>query len=120
MDPTCGAIMMGRAPDVLAWCHRMMEPRLDGEFETWDSLQPTLAPILAYVGRYFLPWTKANAKALEAGEETFSVDLPGGVYVQPPQKYHARSLAALRAKFKAVKSDPELTAILAAAGCELS
>ena len=120
VDPTCGAIMMGRAPDVLAWCHRMMEPRLDGEFETWDSLQPTLAPILAYVGRYFLPWTKANAKALEAGEETFSVDLPGGVYVQPPQKYHARSLAALRAKFEAVKSDPELTAILAAAGCELS
>jgi len=112
--------MMGRAPDVLAWCHRMMEPRLDGEFETWADLQPTLAPIIAYVGRYFLPWTKANAKALEAGAEIFSVDLPGGVYVQPPQKYHARSLTALRAKYEAVKSDPELTAILAAAGCDLS
>lgn len=120
VDPTCGAIMMGRAPDVLAWCHRMMEPRLDGEFETWTSLQPTLAPIIAYVGRYFLPWTKANAKALEAGEEIFSVDLPGGVYVQPPQKYHARSLTALRAKYEAVKSDPELAAILEAAGCDLS
>ena len=120
VDPTCGAIMMGRAPDVLAWCHRMMEPRLDGEFETWASLQPTLAPIIAYVGRYFLPWTRANARALEAGEEIFSVDLPGGVYVQPPQKYHARSLTALRARYEAVKSDPELAAILEAAGCDLS
>ena len=120
VDPTCGAIMMGRAPDVLAWCHRMMEPRLDGEFETWASLQPTLAPIIAYVGRYFLPWTRANARALEAGDETFSVDLPGGAYVQPPQKYHARSLTALRARYEAVKSDPELAAILEAAGCDLS
>ncbi|OXE36222.1 MAG: enoyl-CoA hydratase [Phenylobacterium zucineum] len=120
VDPTCGAIMMGRAPDVLAWCHRMMEPRLDGDFETWAELQPTLAPILAYVGRYFLPWTKANARALEAGEAEFSVDLPGGAYVQPPQKYHARSLAALRGKYEAMRSDPELTAILAAADCGLS
>ncbi len=120
VDPTCGAIMMGRAPDVLAWCHRMMEPRLDGEFETFETLKPTLTPILAYVGRYFLPWTKANAKALEAGEEIFSVDLPGGVYVQPPQKYHVRSLAALRTKYAAVKDDSELTDILAAAGCDLS
>ncbi|MEI6440124.1 MAG: glutathione S-transferase family protein [Alphaproteobacteria bacterium] len=120
VDPTCGAIMMGRAPDVLAWCHRMMEPRLDGEFETWNSLQPTLAPILAYVGRYFLPWTKANAKALEAGEDTFTIDLPGGAYVQPPQKYHARSLATLRTKYEAVKDDPDLAAILAATGCDLT
>jgi len=120
VDPTCGAIMMGRAPDVLAWCHRMMEPRLDGEFETFETLKPTLTPILAYVGRYFLPWTKANAKALEAGEDSFTVDLPGGAYVQPPQKYHARSLAALRAKFAAVKDDAELTIILAAADCDLT
>ena len=120
VDPTCGAIMMGRAPDVLAWCHRMMEPRLDGEFETFETLKPTLTPILAYVGRYFLPWTKANAKALEAGEDSFTVDLPGGAYVQPPQKYHARSLAALRAKFAAVKDDAELTTILAAADCDLT
>ena len=101
VDPTCGAGMRTR--------------------DAFPSfLQPTLAPIIAYVGRYFLPWTKANAKALEAGEEIFSVDLPGGVYVQPPQKYHARSLTALRGKYEAVKSDPELAAILEAAGCDLS
>ena len=92
VDPTCGAAMRGRAPAVLDWCHRMLEPRADGPFETWASLAPTLTPLLAYVGRYFLPWSKANAAALAAGEPEFSVDLPGGAYVQAPQKYHAKSL----------------------------
>jgi glutathione S-transferase len=120
VDPTCGAIMMARAPDVLAWCHRMMDPRAEGDFEAYASLEATLAPLLTYVGRYFLPWTKANAAALEAGAETFSVDLPGGAYAQPPQKYHARSLAALKARYAAVSADGDLRRILDATGCTLS
>jgi glutathione S-transferase len=117
VDPTCGAIMRGRGPAVLDWVHRMMEPRLDGPFETWSGLAPTLEPLLAYVGRYFLPWSNANARALEAGEASFTVDLPGGAYVQPPQKYHARSLAALKAKYAAAAGVPGLGAILSATGC---
>lgn len=117
VDPTCGAGIRARGPAVLDWCHRMLEPRNDGPYETWESLSPTLAPILAYVGRYFLPWTTANAKALAEGAETYSVDLPGGTYVQGPQKYHARSLAALKARYAAAADAPGLTAILDAAGC---
>lgn len=117
VDPTCGAGMRARGPAVLDWCHRMMEPRDDGPFETWDSLAPTLKPLLAYVGRYFLPWTAANARALEAGDAEFSVDLPGGAYTQPPQKYHARSLGVLRARYAAVADNVALTAILDKTGC---
>ncbi len=117
VDPTCGAGMRGRGPAVLDWCHRMMEPRDDGPFETWDSLAPTLKPLLAYVGRYFLPWTDANARALEAGEAEFTVELPGGAYSQPPQKYHARSLGVLRARYAAVADNAELAAILDETGC---
>ena len=117
IDPTCGAIMRARGPAVLDWCHRMLEPRIDGDFEAWSSLAPTLSPIIAYVGKYFLPWTLANARALEAGDAEFSVDLPGGAYVQPPQKYHAKSLAALRTKYAAVAGNAELNRILDAAQC---
>lgn len=117
VDPTCGAGMRARGPAVLDWCHRMMEPRDDGPFETWESLAPTLKPLLAYVGRYFLPWTTANARALEAGEPEFTVDLPGGPYTQPPQKYHARSLGVLRARYAAVADNAALKAILDEAGC---
>jgi len=117
VDPTCGAGLMARGPAVLDWCHRMLEPRIDGEFETWEQLAPTLTPLIAYVGAYFLPWTVANARALAAGEAEFSVDLPGGAYVQPPQKYHARSLEALRRKYAAVADDADLKAVLDATGC---
>ena len=117
VDPTCGASLRARGPAVLDWCHRMMEPRLDGDFEGWASLAPTLLPLLSYVGRYFLPWSAANAASLEAGAPEFTVDLPGGDYTQAPQKYHARSLAVLRSKYAAAASAPGLEAILAEAGC---
>jgi glutathione S-transferase len=120
IDPTCGSAMRARGPAVLDWCHRMLEPRDDGEFEAWASLQATLEPLLGYIGRYFLPWTKANARALAAGEVEFSVALPGGAYVQPPQKYHAKSLEALRAKFAEVSDNRELAEILAGSGCDLA
>jgi len=117
IDPTCGGIMRARALPVLDWCYRMIAPRNDGAFEDWASLGATLEPVLAYAGRLFLPWSDANAKALEAGAAEFTVRLGADDYVQPPQKYHAKSLAALRAKFQAVKDDAALTAILARTGC---
>jgi glutathione S-transferase len=117
VDPTCGGMIRARGPAVLDWCHRMLEPRLDGEFEGWGSLKPTLAPLLAYIGHYFLPWSAANAAALAAGEAEFTVELAGQPYVQPPQKYHAKSLAALRERYAPLAGDAGLTAILAEAGC---
>lgn len=117
LDPTGSAFLRARGPHVLDWCYRMTEPRLDGEFETWATLEPTLAPLVAYVGRYFLPWSCANAEALAAGETEFSIDLPGGPYAQGPQKYHVKSLAALREKFAAAKENEKLSSILTTTGC---
>jgi glutathione S-transferase len=117
VDPTCGAGLRARGPAVLDWCHRMIEPREDGPFETWSELEPTLRPIIEYVGRYFLPWSSANAAALGQGETSFSVELPGGAYVQAPQKYHARSLAVLRERYASARSDDRLAGVMASTGC---
>jgi glutathione S-transferase len=117
LDPTAGAIIRARAPEVLAWAYRMTEPRNDGPFESWDSLQPTLEPLLRDAGDYFLPWSTANAAALVAGEENFSVMLGDKTYVQGPQKYHARSLNALRERYVAVADKSELNPILQTTGC---
>jgi len=117
-DPTAGALIEGCAPHVLDWVHRMLWPRAEGPFESWDALEPTLMPILArQVGRQFLTWTAANEKALADGKDEFSIKLGDKVWIQKPQKYHARSLAMLRAKYAAVPDKATLDPILEAAGC---
>ncbi len=117
VDPTCGGMIRARGPAVLDWCHRMLEPRVDGTFEVWESLKPTMAPLLAYVGRYFLHWSTANAAALMAGDPEFTIELAGAPYTQPPQKYHAKSLAALRARYAPLAGNAALAAILRDANC---
>jgi glutathione S-transferase len=116
-DPTPGGILRASAPNVVAWCQRMLDPKAEGGFESWTSLAPTLAPLLIeQVGRRFLPWSQANAKAIAGGAEEFSVELAGQTWTQKPQKYHAKSLKALRDKYAAAKSAP-LDRVLAEVGC---
>jgi glutathione S-transferase len=117
-DPTTGALIEGNAPHVLDWVHRMLWPRPQGAFESWSALAPTLMPILTkQVGKQFWPWTLANERALAEGKEEFSVTLGDKVWTQKPQKYHARSLGMLRAKFAEIPGSRDLDMILAAAGC---
>jgi len=117
-DPTPGALIEGRAKNVLDWVHRMLYPRAEGEFEPFASLEPTLLPLLErHVGRLFLPWSVANAAALASGSEEFSVVLDGKEWSQKPQKYHAKSLSALREKYARVADKAALDALLERAGC---
>jgi hypothetical protein len=96
----------------------MLWPRDQGAFESWTALAPTLMPILTkQVGQQFWPWTLANEKALADAKDEFSVTLGDKVWTQKPQKYHARSLGMLRAKYAAVANKGDLDLVLAAAGC---
>ena len=117
-DPTPGALIEARTPNLLAWIHRMLWPRAEGEFETWATLEPTLMPLLErQVGRLFMPWTTANAAAIAAGREEFSVELDGRAWTQKPQKYHAKSLGALREKYAALPDKRAIDSVLDRAGC---
>ncbi len=117
-DPTAGALIEGGAPHVLDWVHRMLWPKAEGAFEGWSALEPTLMPILSkQVGRKFMPWTCANEKALADAKEEFSVALGDKIWTQKPQKYHARSLGMLRARYAAVPDKAALDPVLEAAGC---
>lgn len=117
-DPTAGALIEGRAQRLLDWIHRMLWPRVEGEFAPWDALEPTLLPLLReQVGARFLPWTRANARAIAEQQDEFSVELGGERWVQKPQKYHARSFEALREKYRALGSREDVDAVLERAGC---
>jgi hypothetical protein len=117
-DPTAGALIGGGAPHVLDWVHRMLWPRAEGAFEAWPSLAPTLMPILRQqIGAQFMPWTCANERALAEAREEFSVTLADKIWTQKPQKYHARSLAMLRAKYADAADKAALDPVLQEAGC---
>ena len=117
-DPTAGAIIGGSTPHVLDWVHRMLWPKAEGAFEAWSTLAPTMMPILTQqVGARFMPWTLANEKALAEGSDEFSVTLAGQRWTQKPQKYHARSLGMLRAKYAEVADKAALDPVLETAGC---
>jgi glutathione S-transferase len=117
-DPTPAAIIRTKAPHVVRWIQAMLGPRAEGEFETWETLGPTLSPLLRdEIGGVFLPWSSANAKALAAGEKQFTVQLRGKPFTQETQKYHAKSLAALKARYAAVADKSALDPILEETGC---
>ena len=117
-DPTAGALVAG-VSNVVAWIDRMQNPENLGEFVAWEALEPTLMPILNdQVAGVFLPWDVANAKAIADGEDEFDVTLKGKRWTQKPQKYHARSLGVLKAKYAGVAADAALDAVLAASGCK--
>jgi glutathione S-transferase len=117
-DPTCRSIIESGGRRVVPWIERRLDPDAQGEFEAWNTLAETLTPILAHhVGGLYFPWSTANARAIAAGDEQFTVDLRSGAWTQKPQKYHARSLAALRDRYTAVSDRSTLDPILSETGC---
>ena len=117
-DPTAGALIEGGAPHVLDWIHRMLWPKAEAPFESWSALEPTLMSILTrQVGAQFIRWTCANEKALAEKHDEFSVTLGDKVWTQKPQKYHARSLGMLRARYAEAVDKSALDPVLDAAGC---
>jgi glutathione S-transferase len=117
-DPTPAAIMRASAPRVVKWIQEMLGPRAEGELESWDTLGPTLMPLLEHeVAAIFFPWSTANAAALAAGDKQFTVQIDGKPFTQEAQKYHAKSLAALKARYAAVADKSRLDPILKYAKC---
>jgi glutathione S-transferase len=119
-DPTPGALLRARGPHTLSWVERMLDPKPadGGAFEPWAALAPTLEPLLRdEVAGRFLPWSHANALALAAGQAEFTVDLGGRPFSQQTQKYHARSLAALRERYRTVSDRTRVDPILERTGC---
>lgn len=99
-DPTPSALLRPFGA-LSAWAQRSMNPEGlgTGPCESWDSLEPTLRPVLEHELRaHYLPWAQANAAALAHGDGTpFSVNLQDTPFTQPAQKYPAKSFGMLEA-----------------------
>lgn len=117
-DPTCGSYIKEHGPSVVDWILRMIDPKAEGQFESLESLEPTLRPILAReIGPRFLAWDAANTSATKAGLSQTELQMEGRLYYQRTFKYPAQTFKILKNKFEAAKADAKLLSLLDTTGC---
>jgi len=122
-DPTPSALTLTHAPRVYAWVDLVedlsgLEPS-DADWVARDALATTLGPILAEVGRTYVPVMIANARALKAGADVVRTEVGGRPWEQQPFPYQGKCLQWLREGFAAL--DPadraDVDTLLEGAGC---
>ena len=96
-DPTSAAIMRETAPRTLHWVRRMHDcSGVEGEWRGSDEPLPdAVRALLAMAGRWYLPFLRANAAAVQERAEMVAVDLDGHAYRQPPFRYQAQCYGRL-------------------------
>lgn len=88
LDAVPGRLLRQTAPRVCHWIERMNHPDPDsfGDWLPEDALAPTLAPLLALVGRDAVPLVLDTARAFEAwadGHAAHTDELPRGTGMHP-------------------------------------
>jgi len=99
-DPTPMALTLKIAPRVTAWVGMMedqsgLEPG-DGDWISLDAPPPTLAGVLAEIGRVYPPVILANARAVMSGAAEVEAMVDGQAWTQQPFTYQAKCLQWLR------------------------
>jgi glutathione S-transferase len=125
VDPTAQAMMRKDYPYSFRWLLHIDDMSgINGEWETETAgadapFAPIITAWLQQVGEIYMPFLCANAAAIAAGDETFSITAMGLPYTQGVFKYQVKCLADLRARYADLdnaaraKVDP----LLAHTGC---
>lgn len=123
-DPTPMALTLRTAPRVAAWVGLMedlsgLEPGA-GDWISPAAPPPTLAPLLAEIGRGYVPVMLANARAVMAGAEQVEASVEGQPWTQQPFPYQAKCLRWLRESHGRLDAGARgaVDALLAGTGCE--
>jgi glutathione S-transferase len=123
-DPTPTAIAYEIAPRVVAWVNFVEDMSgLEPADEDWlarDTVADTLLALLAEVGRVYVPFLLANAKAVAGGATDVELTIDGKPWTQKPFPYQAKCLGYLRDEFSALSSADRSDAgrLLRDTGCE--
>ena len=119
VDPTPSDLLRGKAPYTMRWVMQLDDASgVEGEWRE-DGFAPAVEALLGFAGEVYFPFLAANAAALDAGRDSFSVTLMGVDYAQGTFKYQARCLEVLRDRFAALPAQARerLRGPLDAAGC---
>ncbi len=120
VDPTPNDLLREIAPFTVRWLMHLEDASgVEGDWRAADEpAAPAVQRLLAFAGEVYFPFLEANAQAVAAGAETFTVELLGRPYSQGAFKYQARCLQNLRQAFADLPADARarITPMLEAAG----
>lgn len=120
LDPWPLSVVRARAPLVENWVARLADASgCEGAWsEAWLE-SPAVRALLAMVGRVYLPFLVANARAVEAGDTIVSIEIDGHRYAQPAFRYQLKCWREVLARWRALDpgSRSRLEPLLKASGC---
>ncbi len=104
VDPTSQSMMQSDFPYSFRWLLHIDDMSgIEGEWDAPDTpFKPIIRKLLEQVSAIYVPFLLANAAAMEAGEETFSIEALGKPYSQGTFKYQVKCLTDLRARYAAL------------------
>jgi hypothetical protein len=106
VDPTPAAILQKASPRLRAWLDRMDD--LSGYADSHNSwlsfgeAATVLGPLLDEIGRVYVPFLMANAKAVQESRDTFTATIDGHLWEQPTFPYQAKCLKWIGEEFAAL------------------
>jgi glutathione S-transferase len=116
-DHTPMLIMRNNVPSVYDWVMRLDDSSgIEGEWHCMAQMRPTVAQMLRYCARYYLPFLSANSEAINNGISTVTVYLTDRTFEQPAFKYQAKCFSRLRSLLTKT-DDNALRDLLENTGC---
>jgi len=121
VDPTAQTMMRAEFPYTYRWLMHVDDASgVEGDWGKANApLKPATRAILAELGRVYTPFLLANAAAIDAGEETFRIEVEGMPYEQGVFKYQLKCLADLRERYAGLSAEAKAAVdpVLGEAGC---
>jgi glutathione S-transferase len=123
-DPSSRRIAHEVSPRTVAWVDILMDlSGVEPQESDWTPLeeQPeSLRGLLTELGRVYVPALLANAKAVQAGEKTWSTQIDGQHWQQRSFPYQAKCLLWINEAYQAlsVQDKDRVNTVLAGTGCE--
>ena len=110
LDPSASAIMRTRAPRTFQWTQSLDDAcGVEGDWVPQHVWEPGVRKMLELVGRHYLPLLHAHYTAVEAGDESFEVDILGRSWRGLPERYKHKCLTWLRREWDALSPDVQMS-----------
>jgi hypothetical protein len=123
-DQPSVAVAADVAPRVVGWVRRVEDLSwLHVSEVDWiarDRAAQSLRPLMAEIGRVYVPFLLANERAVVEGHDQVECEIDGRPWVQRPFKYQVKCLDVLRERHADLSDDDRawVDATLTGTGCE--